>query len=162
MANDDDTLLGLILGGLVGAAIAAPKLEDKQDLEEYRRLKQEITSRQQKVGNLPDITKIIGSPYNKPFMESYKMYLYGFFRGSVILSVALIESLLRDKYGDKNFNELIEVAKANGFIEQLDYHFLQAIRTQRNISAHEILREVTEEDAVIVERIVNKLLHKLL
>lgn len=162
MTKEDEDLLKFLLGGFIGAVIAAPKPQDKQDLESYRRLKQEMTLRQQKVGDLPNIYKLLGSRYNKPFLESYKMYLYGFFRGSIILSTLIIESLLKERYGDKKFYLLIEAAKNNNLMNYTDYHFLQAIRNERNDSAHDLSREITEEDAVIVIRIVNKLLHKFL
>lgn len=161
MTRDDEDLLKMFIGGLIGAALASPKPEDKKDLEEYKRLKQEIVLRQRKVGDLPYIVKLLKNPlYVKPFTEAYKTYLYGFYRSSIILNIAIIESLLKEKYGDKDFYDLIEEAKKQSFIDQTDYHFLHAIRTQRNLSAHDILKEVSEEDAVLVIRIVNKMMYK--
>jgi len=163
MSKQDDDVLKVLLGGLIGAAIASPKLEDKQDLERYRQMQREMNERQKKVGDLSYITKLLKNPkYDKSFIEAYRMYIFGFFRGSVILSSAIIECLLREKYGDKDFYQLIEEAKKQGFIELSEYHFLHAIRTQRNISAHDVLKDVSEDDAILVIRIVNKIMHRFI
>lgn len=160
MTNDNE-IWAAILGGIIGAAAASPKPEEKAELQEYRTLKQEILLRQQKIGDLPNIRKLLQNHrYYNPFIEAYKTYSSGFYRSSVILFSAIIESLLREKYGDLKFYELIEKAKIDNFITETDYYFLHGIRSERNISAHEILREITEEDAILVIRIVNKLMER--
>lgn len=161
--RQDDDVMKMLLGGLIGAALASPKIEDKQDLERYRQMQRDIAEKQKKVGDLSYIAKLLKDPrYNESFVEAFRMYLFGFYRGSVILSSAIIECLLKDKYGDKDFYNLIEEAKKQNFIDQTDYHFLHAIRTQRNFSAHDVLKKVTEDDAVLVIRIVNKIMYKFI
>jgi len=126
-------------------------------------MQKEMSERQKKVGDLPYIAKLLKNPkYNSSFVEAYRMYLYGFFRGSVVVSSAIIECLLKDKYESKDFYELIEEAKKQGFIDQTNYHFLHALRTQRNISAHDVIKEVSEDDAILVIRIANKIMHKFI
>ena len=113
--------------------------------------------------DLPNIKKLLQNPkYYNPFIEAYKTYSYGFYRSSVILFGAIIESLLREKYGDLKFYELIEKTKSDKFITDTDYYFLHGIRSERNSSAHEVLRETTEEDAILVIRIVNKLMERFI
>ena len=158
--DNDDKILAGILGGLVGLLAASPKIEDKQDLEKYRQFKAEVQTRQNRVGDLPNISKLLGSQYYNAFVESYRMFLFGFYRGTVILSAAIIENLLKDKYGEKNFKELIEEAKEKNLVNQTEYHLLHALRNERNPSAHDVLKEVKEDDAILVIRITNRLMHK--
>jgi len=162
MANNDE-IWAAIFGGVVGAALAAPKPEDKQDLEIYRRQKQEILLRQQKIGKLPDALGLFNkAEYYNTFIEAYKMHLHGFFRGSIIVSTAVIESLLKDKYGDKKFYELIEKANSDKIIGLMDYHLLHGLRSERNDSTHNILREIREEDSQLVLQIVIRLINTII
>lgn len=163
MSKNNDDFAALVFGGLIGAAMAAPKPEEKQELQEYRNLKQEIALRQQKLGGIPNLTKIIARPeYYNSFIEAYKMYLHGFFRGSSIISSALLESILREKFGDLKFYNLIEEASKQNLISKGEYHFLHGIREERNESAHEILKEVREEDCNIILRLTIRLMERLL
>lgn len=159
----NDELWAAVLGGLVGAAISAPKPEDKQDLETYRRLKQEIVLRQQQVGTLPNYSNLFSRPeYYNTFIEAYQMHLNGFYRGSVIISSAVIESLLREKYGDGQLYDLVEKAKADQLIGVMDYNLLHVVRSQRNDSVHNILQGVREEDSRIVLQIVIRVINTIL
>ena len=163
MTKENDDILNMLLGGAIGAMLASPKIEDKQDLEKYRQMQKEMSERQKKVGDLSYISKLLNDPrYNKAFIESFRMYLYGFFRGAVIISSAIIECLLKDKYGNKKFKDLIEEAYKNKFVDETDYHLLHSLRSERNYSAHEILKEVTEDNAVLIIRIVNKIMYKFI
>jgi len=159
---DDDQAWAMILGGLIGAGLAAPKPQEKQELQEYRNLKQQLWLRQQKLGSLPDLEKLRTRPqfYNS-FVEAYKMYLHGFFRGSAILCSALIESLLKEKYNSKNFYELIKEAE-NKLLTKAEAHYLHGLRLERNDFVHDILCEVNEGDSQLILRITIKLLNKIL
>ena len=163
MSKSDNELLAALFGGIIGASIAAPNERDKRELQEYRILLSEINRRQQRIGDLPYIVRLLRNPlYVNPFTEAYRMYLNGFYRGAVILQTAIIDSLLKEKYGEKDFYKRIEKAHKDGFIDDADYHLLHSIRSKRNYSTHEILQEVTEEDAILVIRIVNKIMHKFI
>ena len=162
MAEENDGW-AMILGGLIGAGLAAPKPEDKQELQEYRNLKQQLSLRQQRLGSLPSMEKLRSKPqaYNL-FIESYNMYLYGFFRGSSILCSALIEFLLKEKYGNRKFYDLINEAEKNKIITTAETHYLHGLRLERNDFVHDILREVKEEDSNLILKITINLLNKLL
>lgn len=162
MAKDDQAW-AMILGGLIGAGLAAPKPEERQELQEYRNIKQQLLLRQQRLGALPDLEKLRARPqlYNS-FVETYNMYLYGFFRGSAILCAVLIESLLKEKYGVKNFYELIKEAEQNKILAQAEVYYLHGLRLERNDFVHDILCEVKEEDSQLILRITIKLLNKIL
>lgn len=163
MTKQDDDVMKVLLGGFFGAVLAAPSQQDKQDLANYKQIQREISERQKKVGDLSYIVKLLKNPlYVKPFTEAYRTYLYGFYRSSVILNAAIIESLLKEKYGNKTFHELIELAFKEGFIDKTEYHLLHSVKSERNYSAHEILREVSEDNAVLVIRIVNKIMYKFI
>jgi len=75
----DDEITAMILGGIIGAMLAAPTAEEKQELQECRNLKQQISLRQQRIGFLPPLPKIMSKPmiYNL-FTEAYRTYLFGF------------------------------------------------------------------------------------
>lgn len=161
--SDNDAIVGMILGGIFGAAISSPKIEDTKELQEYRAIKQEIALRQQKLGIVPDFNKFRNkSEYYPAFIEAYKLYLQGFYRGSTIISSVLLESILRDKFGDKRFYDLIEDTSKSGFISKMESYFLHGIREERNESVHNVLREVTEEDCNITLRLTIKLLEKII
>jgi len=164
MAKDDE-IWAMILGGIIGATLAAPKPEEKQELQEYRTLKQQIALRQQMVGNMSQqlLSKILMKPqvYDL-FVESYRTYLFGFFRSSVILCTALIEGLLKEKFGDKKFFELIDLAKKEGLISESEYYFLHGIRAERNDAVHNYARVIKEEHSVIVLRMTMRMIDKLL
>lgn len=159
----NDEFWNMVLGGVIGAALASPKPEEKQELQEYRNLKQEIALRQQKISIFPQLPKLMAKPeYYNSFLDAYKMYLYGFYRGSAIVSSALIEALLKDKFGDKKFYDLIENANKDNLISKSEYYFMHGIREERNNSAHDLIKEVREEDANIILRLAIKIINKLL
>jgi hypothetical protein len=161
--TQDNEVWSAVLGGLVGALLASPKSEDKQDLKEYRSLKQEITIRQQKIGIFPDFSKLNQKPqYYNTFIESYKAYSFGLFRSSVIVASALIESMLKEKFGDKKFYDLIEEAKKQKIISEMEYYLLHGLRSERNDSAHGVLREIQEGDAIMILQITIKVIGKLI
>jgi hypothetical protein len=159
----DEEIWAMILGGIIGAALVAPKPEERQELQEYRNLKQQIALRQQRVGAPAPLNKIISKPqiYNL-FAEGYRTYLFGFFRSLVIICSALVEFLLKEKFGDKRFFELIELARKEDLITESEYYFLHGIRSERNDAVHNFDREIREEDSIIVLRIANKILDKLI
>jgi hypothetical protein len=160
--KDDDELGAMLLGGVIGAILAAPKPEEKQELQEYRNFKQQVALRRQKIGNIPSLQKLMAKPsvYNA-FTEAVKMYMFGFFRGSAVLCSAIIEALLKEKFGDDKFYDLIEKAKGTKLLAGSETHYLHALRLERNDFAHNVLREVNEDDALLVLKITNKIVDKL-
>ena len=179
--TQNDTLLAMILGGFLGAAMSAPNPADKQALENYKAFQSQINLRSQKIPLTQEIISKLGRKpeYYNAFIESYRAYSYGLFRSSVSVASALIESILREKFENsltnlfaealtkekvnkKTFYDLIEEAKKTKLIEEPDYHFIHGLRSQRNNSVHEILKEVSELDAVMVLNIAIKIIGKLI
>ena len=93
----DDEIGAMIVGGLLGAGLSAPKPEEKAELQEYRQLKQQWLSRKQKLGEMSVLEKLQAKPkFRAVFVESCNMYIYGFFRSSSIMGSALMESMLKE------------------------------------------------------------------
>ncbi|MFA6269010.1 MAG: hypothetical protein WCW13_03485 [archaeon] len=161
--TNDDAAWGLVLGGIMGAAFAAPKQQDTKELEEYRKIKQQLFIRQQGLGPLPPFEKLQAQPqiYNA-FIESYNLHLLGYFRSASILCSALLESLLKEKYGEKNFVDLVNEAGQNKLLEPAEIHYLHGIRLYRNDFVHNILLEVREQDSQLILISTIKLLNKIL
>ncbi|HIG94294.1 MAG: hypothetical protein QT05_C0049G0009 [archaeon GW2011_AR13] len=179
--TQNDKLLAMILGGFVGAAISAPNPADKQALENYKAFQSQINSKAQRVPLTQDFISKLGKKpeYYSAFVESYRAYSYGLFRSSVVVASALIENILKERFENslanlfaealtkekvnkKNFYNLIEEAKKTNLIEESDYHFLHGLRSQRNNSVHEILKEVSELDAVMILNITIKIIERLI
>jgi hypothetical protein len=161
-SRDESEFWAMIFGGIMGAALAAPKPEEKQELQEYRNFKQQIAIRRQKIGDMPSLQKLMAKPsvYNA-LTEAAKMYMFGFFRGSVVLCSAIIEALLKEKFGDDKFYDLIEKAKGTKLLASSETHYLHALRLERNDFAHNVLREVNEDDALLILKITNRIIDKL-
>jgi len=161
--NESNEVWAVILGGIIGAGLASPKPEDKRDLAEYRAIKQQTLLRQQNLGKLPELDKLRPKPqlYNL-FIEAYRCHVSGFFRASSILSAALLESVLKEKYGEKKFYMLIDEAEKNKGVTTAEKHYLQAIRLERNNFVHNVTREVLETDSQLVLQITIRLIDKLL
>lgn len=177
----NDALLAMILGGFIGAAISSPNPADKQALANYKAFQSQINLRTQKIQLTQEFISKLGKKpeYYNAFIESYRAYYYGLFRSSVSVASALIESTLKEKFEKspanlfaeslnkektkiKAFYDLIEEAKKTNLIEESDYHFLHGLRSQRNNSVHEVLKEVSELDAVMVLNITIKIIGKLI
>ncbi|MFA5070909.1 MAG: hypothetical protein WC511_00890 [Candidatus Pacearchaeota archaeon] len=178
--TENNELLAALIGGFIGAAIASPNPVDKQALENYKAFQNQINLRTQKVPVNQNLLSQLGKKpeYYSAFIESYRSYSYGLFRSSVSVASALIESILREKFEGsfanlisemiskerfkgKNFYELIEEAKKTKLIEGPDYHFLHGLRSQRNNSVHDVLKDVSELDAVTILNITIKIIWKL-
>jgi hypothetical protein len=177
--SENEEIWASIIGGVVGAAIAAPSKEDKELLNEYKKLKSEINLRLSKIPILPNYEKLSQSPlYYNAFRESYRAYSYGLYRSSVTGASVLIETMLRGKFEGatmrlilmdntpekkkKTFYELIELAKKSDIISVMEYHLLHGLRGERNDSVHDALREINEEDAVLILQIAIRIINKLL
>lgn len=117
--------------------------------------------RQQRIGDPPPLKIMLKPQVYNLFIEGYRTYLFGFFRSSVIVCSALIEWLLKEKFGDKRFFELIELAKKENLISENEYYFLHGIRTERNDAVHNYSRTIEEQDSIIVLKIVMKMIDKL-
>ena len=162
MANDD-FWGALILGGLVGAGLAAPKQEEKQELEECRNTKQQILARKGRIGNLDILSRLIRKPplYDL-FTEACSMFSYGFFRGASVFSVVVIENILREKYKEGNFEDLIKEAKKDNLIELGDKHYLDALRVSRNNLIHDASREINENESLFLIQLSIRIMNKIL
>ena len=154
---------GLIFAGLVGAILAAPKQEEKQELEYYRNIKQQISARIEKIGNLEISRKLIPKPllYNL-FKEACNMFSYGSFRGASVFSVVVIENILREKYKEDNFKKLIEKAKNDNLIELNDKHYLDGLRVDRNNLIHDASRKINENESLFLIQLSIRIMNKIL
>jgi hypothetical protein len=94
-------------------------------------------------------------------LSSPNMYLNGSNKGSSFLCIAILESILRQKYSLKNFEELIKKAKEEKLISLGDFHFLNGLRVDRNFIAHNVFEEFSESDAQITFKLVIKFLNNI-
>ena len=71
MATKEETW-AMIFGGIIGAGLAAPKPGEKQELQEYRNLKQQVTLRQQRIGAPPPQKTMLKTRVYNLFVEGYR------------------------------------------------------------------------------------------
>jgi hypothetical protein len=179
--TDDENILAMILGGFIGAALAKPNQQDQQMLENYKLFQSQLNNRAQKIPLTPSFISKLGKKpeYYNAFIESYRAYSYGLFRSSVAVASALIESMLKERFDSsfsqafneilskkkpkrKSFYDLIEEAKKERILEESDYHFLHGLRSQRNNSVHDVLKDVSELDSVMILNISIKIIDRLI
>ena len=159
----DDFWAGIALAGIAGAALASPKPEEKQELQQYRSTQAQLLARKQRIGNLSilDLLSQKPSPYNL-FIESCNMFVYGFFRGACIFSIAVIENLLREKYSEDNFKKLIDQAKDEKLIDSIEEHYLNGLRMDRNSLVHNAERQITENESLMIIHLAIRIMGKIL
>ena len=163
MANNENFWGGIILGGLMGAGMVSPKPEEKQELQQYRATQQQLLARKQRIGDLSILDKLRQKPSSfNLFVESCNMFVYGFFRGTCVFSVAVIENLLREKYKDDNFKALIDKATKDNLIGKTEEHYLNGLRLDRNTLVHDSSREITENESLMIIHLAIRIMEKLL
>ncbi len=163
MTNESDFWSGIILGGLMGASLASAKQSEKEELEQCRTEKQQRLMRKQRIGDLSILNKLRQKPFSyNVFVESCNMFICGFFRGACVFSVAVIENLLREKYEDNNFKALIEKAKKDNLIDQTEEHYLNGLRLDRNELIHDISREISENESLMIIHLAIRVMRKIL
>jgi hypothetical protein len=163
MANNDDFWGGIILGGLMGAGIASPKPEEKQELQQYRATQQQLLARKQRIGNLNILDRLRQKPSSfNLFVESCNMFIYGFFRGACVFSIAVIENELREKYKEENFKKLIDKAKDDKLIEPTEEHYLNGLRLDRNSLVHNASREINENESLMIIHLAIRIMERIL
>ncbi|OGU29040.1 MAG: hypothetical protein A2057_05410 [Ignavibacteria bacterium GWA2_35_9] len=157
-----DELPLLFLGGLIGAGLAAPKPSETVAIKDYNRIFEFIDKRKRGLGDFTIEPFLL---YDKKVFnvlnEAFQMYLNGSNKGSSFLCIAILESKLREKYGMKNFEEMILKAKEDKLISSSQFHFLNGLRIDRNFIVHNIFEEFSEEDAQITFRLVIRFLNNL-
>lgn len=158
--NDD--AINIVLGGLLGIGLALPNATDREAIKYYNSLRQFIENRKSSLGDILISKKIIQDrSVNNTLNEAMQMYLYGSNKGSSFLCIAILESKLREKYGLRNFEELIERAKDEKIFSNSEYHFLNGLRIDRNSIAHNVFADFTENDAQITFKLVIRLLNHI-
>ncbi|MCK4395249.1 hypothetical protein KAW96_01500 [candidate division WOR-3 bacterium] len=162
MADNDDFWGGIILGGLLGAGLAPPKQGEKSELQNYRNINQQYLFRKQKLGDLSIFEKLRNKPeiYNL-FLESCNLFIYGFFRGASIFSIVVIENILREKYQDDNFKSLIDKAKKDKLIENVEEHYLNGLRLDRNSLVHNATRQINENESLMIIHLAIRIMKRL-
>jgi hypothetical protein len=163
MADNENFWGGLFLGGLAVAAMAAPNLQDVQELQQYRNAQSQILARKQRIGDLSVLERLRQNPplFNL-FVESCNMLAYGFYRGACVFSIAVIENLLKEKYKDDNFKSSIDKAKKDALIEEVEEHYLNGLRLDRNSLVHEASREINENEALMTIQLAIRIMKKIL
>lgn len=165
--QDDDILAGIIIGGLfgglVGASLALPKLSEQDELQQYRVAQQQLLIRKQRIGNLSILYKLRQRPalFNL-FVESFNMFIYGFFRGSSVFSIAVIENLLKEKYNKENFKMLIDNAKADKLINEKEEYYLNGLRLDRNDLVHNASCEISENESLMIIHLAMRIVNEIL
>jgi len=158
MAKWDD----ILIGGFIGALLAAPKKEDVQELNQYRAERHEIEGRRQAFGTYTMPSALAQYPkILKVMQEVYGLYLLGYYRAASLFSIVTIEAILKEKYGALKFENLIEQARAESVINQSDYNYLTGLRLDRNKLLHE-LEDKNIDDAQIIIKLTLKLVKLIL
>ncbi len=151
----------LVIGGIIGAILAAPKQTDVLELQNYRAQKAEIEKRKTSLGEphvtpkFKDDTKVYSN-----FTDAYNLFLAGYFRASAFFSILTVELALKNKYGEYDFNNLIEKAKNDGILDQMNYHFITGMRIKRKVLAHDF-SEVAFDDADIIIKLTIRMLNHI-
>ena len=137
-------------------------LEERSLFDEFKNEQFLINRRLQNLGELKiserlkNDQQIIGY-----FDEALHLYLKGHFKYSCVSCAILIEILLKKRFGDKRFVDLINEASKADIITKSDTHHLQAIRLDRNDYVHSIGQEVSEVDSKIILLISIKIINKI-
>jgi hypothetical protein len=158
--NEDFSLL--VLGGLIGAGLVSPNPTDIEAKNNYNRILQYVEKRKGGLGNfeiLPPLAR--DKKVFNVLEEAFQMYLNGSNKGSSFLCIAILESKLREKYSLKNFEELISKAKDEKIISTGEFHFLNGLRVDRNLIAHNIFEDFSENDAQITFKLTVRLLNNI-
>lgn len=161
--KQDDFWASIVFAGLTGAALAAPKLQDTQELQQFRNNRSQLQLRVQKIGDLSILEKLRQKPsmYNL-FVESCNMFVNEFFRGASVFSIAIIEHLLKEKYSENNFKKLIDKAKEDNLIKSVEEHYLNGLRMDRNSLIHDSERQINENESLMIIHLAIRIMTKLL
>ena len=162
MVSTDDVIMTAVGAGLLGMLAASPTVEDQNLLKSAKEAQRVFNARQQRLGTFPHLVQLANDPdAHRAFSEACNLYLYGFFRQAAGTASAVIEHLLKKKYGDEKFVALIENAGKEGILTQNDIHCLQLIRLDRNDYVHNIHQPIVENDALITIHLAARLAGKL-
>ena len=158
--NDEFSLL--FLGGLIGAGLASPNPTDIESIKNYRSILQFMENRKSGLGHFQISPSLfLDKKVFNVLDEAFRMYLNGSNKGASFLCIAILESKLREKYGQKDFAQLIENAKEGKIISNSEYHFLNALRVDRNFIAHNVFEDFTENAAQITFKLTVSLLNNI-
>ena len=163
MPRSDDIAGALLLGGLLGAALASSPPGEKAELAEYRNIKAQVANRINRIGDLSVLEKLKTKPHlSNLFREVVGMHSNGFYRGSSLFCSVIMEDALREQLGAKeNYAELIDHAKEKRLISASEAHYLNGTRTDRNNLAHNATLDCSEEESLMTILITKKVLQSL-
>lgn len=158
----DEEFSLMFLGGLIGAGLTSSNPTDIEALKNYRTIVQNMENRKSGLGHFLISPAVLSDKkVFDVFYEAFRMYLNGSNKGASFLCIAILESKLREKYGQKDFVQLIEKAKEEKIISNREYHFLNALRIDRNFIAHNVFEDFTENDAQITFILTISLLNNI-
>ncbi len=161
--RDDSTAAGL--GFLAGLILAAPKEQDRQDIQygnEYR-------DRNALLNHLK-LNKSIPRLTDEHIREAARLFVRGFFRSACIMSAIAIEIALNEKYqiingikkaAPESFKELTDWAEQEGILQHGNTSFIDGVRKLRNAYVHPENLNVTIQDAQLTFGVALRVINHL-
>lgn len=138
-------------------------LTDKNLIQDFKKEKRLKESRLSSLGNIGINPKIANYPNIRQFLdEAIQLFLNGYFRNSCISCAIVMESLLKLKFPNLKFVDLIKEANQQGLISKSDKSHLDGIRLDRNDFVHSLNHNANENDAKIIILITSRILNKVL
>ncbi|MFH1852476.1 MAG: DUF4145 domain-containing protein [Candidatus Neomarinimicrobiota bacterium] len=163
----DLTWIGLI--GAIAGAVGGAYLSGKTPLEEeivtnYNIEQKELERKQRLLEPILELEKLKShSNAFKIYVESVELFLNGYYRASCIFAAALLEHILKNKFGhEKGFSDLINIAYNTSLLSKSDRHFLDGIREERNSLIHDFSYNINEDEAKTLLYLSVALINRLL
>jgi len=165
MAKDDDSIILGGLGLLAGLALAAPKEQDKKDIQYGN----ECRERNALLNNLK-LNKAVSHLTCEYIREAASLFIRGFSRSSRIMSAIALEIAIKEKYqilyGIKksppdSFKGLTDWADQEGILPKGDSSFIDGIRKLRNAYVHPENLNITLQDAHMIFGIALRVINNL-
>lgn len=161
--NDDSMVAGL--GFLAGLFLAAPKEQDRQDIQYGRECRERnaLLSHLKLNGSVPRLT-------NEHIREAARLFIRGFFRSACIMSAIAVEIALKEKYqiingikkaAPESFKELTDWAEQEGILIRGDTSFIDGVRKLRNAYVHPESLNVTIQDAQLMFNVALRVINHL-
>jgi hypothetical protein len=111
---------------------------------------------------IPDIKSFkLSSSIEKTIFESIQLYAQRYYRWSYLAAASVVENILRGQMQGSDFNSIITAAEKEQLISKSDFHFLHAIRIDRNGFIHDLSKTPSIGDAKTMLCVVFNLLPKI-
>jgi len=161
--NDNSAAVGLSF--LAGLALAAPKEQDRQDIQYGN----ECRERNALLTHLK-LNRSIQRLTDEHIREAARLFVRGFFRSACIMSAIAIEIALKEKYqiingikkaAPESFKELTDWAEQEGILQHGNTSFIDGVRKLRNTIVHPESLNVTIQDAQLMFGIALRVINHL-